>query len=58
MRLFVIRDPKGKFYTNPDGSLVTFQHKMLAKRHRDSLGQGYTVTYGPDHKKNTNVFGG
>jgi len=46
-KLFIIRKHKN----GPAVPDLFFSDKMEAKKNRDSLGEGYVVSYGPDHKK-------
>ena len=46
-KLFIIR--KGR--RGPQIPDLFFSDKMEAKKHRNTLGEGHVVSYGPDHKK-------
>lgn len=50
LKLFVLKDERGAIVRDDTGSVMYFHDKMVAKRHRLA---GWTVAYGPDHKKVT-----
>ena len=50
LKLFILLDNSGAIVTDGRYPLY-FTGKQDAKAVRDSLGKGYTVGYGPDHRK-------
>jgi len=50
-RLFMIKTPTGKIALNANDEPIYFDNKVQAKIIRDRMGEGFTVSYGPDHKK-------
>jgi hypothetical protein len=51
VKLFIIRRGKhGDPVRTDDRTILTFETKAEAKRIRDTLGEPFVVSYGPDHK--------